>query len=48
VSAEHRDLALACGDMDRYANAKNIIAQHTRFLLDRDEAERFINHMKAQ
>jgi serine/threonine-protein kinase HipA len=48
VSAEHRDLALACGDMGRYANAKNIISQHTRFLLDRDEADKIINHMKAQ
>jgi serine/threonine-protein kinase HipA len=48
VSAEHRDLALARGDMGRFANAKNIISQHTRFLLDRDEADKIINHMKAQ
>jgi serine/threonine-protein kinase HipA len=34
--------------MGRYANAKNIISQHTRFLLDRDEADKIINHMKAQ
>ncbi len=36
-----------CGDMGRYANAKNIISQHARFLLDRDEAEKIIKDMKT-
>jgi len=40
VSIERRDLALDCGDMGRYANAKNILSQHVRFLLDKDEAEK--------
>ena len=48
VSVERRDLALECGDMGRYANAKNILSQHARFLLDRGEAEKIVNDMKAQ
>ncbi len=48
VSQERRDLALDCGDQGRYANAKNILSQHARFLLDRAEAEKIVNDMKAQ
>jgi serine/threonine-protein kinase HipA len=48
VSVERRDLALDCGDMGRYANAKNILSQSARFLLDRGEAEKIINDMKTQ
>jgi len=48
VSQERRDLALDCGDQGRYANAQNILSQHARFLLDRAEAERIVNDMKAQ
>jgi serine/threonine-protein kinase HipA len=48
VSIERRDLALDCGDMGRYANAKNILSQHARFLLDRGEAEQIVNNMKVQ
>jgi len=48
VSVERRDLALDCGDQGRYANAKNILSQHARFLLDRAEAEKIVNDMKAQ
>jgi serine/threonine-protein kinase HipA len=48
VSIERRDLALDCGDMGRYANAKNILSQHPRFLLDKDEAEKIITDMKAR
>ena len=48
VSIERRDLALDCGDMGRYANAKNILSQHARFLLDKDEAEKIVNNMKAR
>ena len=48
VSVERRDLALACGDMGRYANANNILSQHARFLLDRDEADKIVDDMKAQ
>lgn len=48
VSTERRDLALECGDQGRYANAKNILSQHARFLLDRSEAEKIVKDMKAQ
>lgn len=48
VSRERRDLALDCGDQGRYANAKNILSQRARFLLDSAEAERIVNDMKAQ
>jgi serine/threonine-protein kinase HipA len=48
VSTEHRDLALDCGDQGRYANAKNILSQHARFLLDGDEAQKIVDDMKAQ
>ena len=34
--------------MGRYANAKNMISQHARFLLDRDEAEKIVNDLKSQ
>jgi serine/threonine-protein kinase HipA len=48
VSIERRDLAMACGDAGRYANAGNLMSQHVRFLLDRDEAQRLIDEMEAQ
>ena len=48
VSVERRDLALECGDQGRYANAKNILSQHARFLLDRGEADKIVTDMKAQ
>jgi serine/threonine-protein kinase HipA len=48
VSTERRDLALDCGDMGRYANAKNMLSQHARFLLGKDEAEKIVNEMKAR
>ena len=48
VSQERRDLAMECGDMGRFANAKNILSQHARFLLDRDEAEKIVSDMRAQ
>lgn len=47
ISLERRDLALDCGDQGRYANAKNILSQHARFLLERPEAEKIVNDMKA-
>jgi transcriptional regulator with XRE-family HTH domain len=40
--------ALECGDQGRYANATNILSRHARFLLDRGEAEKIVNDMKAQ
>jgi serine/threonine-protein kinase HipA len=48
VSLDHRDLALVCGDQGRFANAKNILSQHARFLLQKGEAEKIIADTKAQ
>jgi serine/threonine-protein kinase HipA len=48
VSVDRRDLAMECGDMGRYANAKNIVSQHARFLLDRGEAEKIVDDIKMQ
>ncbi len=48
VAQERRDLAMDCGDMGRYANAKNILSQHARFLLEKDEAGKIVNDMQKQ
>jgi len=48
VAQERRDLAMDCGDVGRYANARNILSQHARFLLEKDEAERIVRDMTEQ
>jgi serine/threonine-protein kinase HipA len=48
VSLDRRDLALVCGDQGRFANAKNILSQHVRFLLPKDEAEKIITDIRKQ
>ena len=48
VSIERRDLAMACGDLGRYANANNLMSQAARFLLSRDEAARIVDDMEAR
>lgn len=48
VSLERRDLALACGDWGRYANAENMLSQCTRFHLERDAAQAVIAEMKER
>ena len=35
-----------CGDMGRFANARNLLSQHARFLLEKDEAEKIVSEMK--
>lgn len=47
VSLDRRDLALVCGDQGRFANAKNILSQHARFLLQKKEAEDIIANTQA-
>jgi serine/threonine-protein kinase HipA len=46
VSIERRDLALACGDMGRYAHADNLLSQSARFLVTADEAIAIIDTME--
>ena len=48
IALEHRDLAMQCGDMGRFANSRNILSQHARFLLEKDEAEKIVSEMKNQ
>lgn len=46
VSIERRDLALICGDAGRYAHAKNLLSQSTRFMLSPPEAQAVIQTME--
>jgi serine/threonine-protein kinase HipA len=46
ISIEHRDLALACGDMGRHAHADNLRSQSARFLVNADEAKAIIDTME--
>jgi len=45
VGQERRDLAMESGDLGRYANAKNLLSQHARFLLEKEEAEKIVQDM---
>jgi serine/threonine-protein kinase HipA len=45
VAQDRRDLAMEAGDLGRFANAKNILSQHTRFLLELDEAKAIVSEM---
>jgi serine/threonine-protein kinase HipA len=47
ISTEHRDLALECGDMGRFANAENLLTQCERFYLSPDDAGTLIGQMQA-
>ena len=47
VSQDHQDLAMDCGDLGRFANASNILSQHARFLLNKDEADEIVKDMRA-
>jgi len=38
IALERRDLAMVCGSAGRYANRENLISQHGRFLLSKEEA----------
>jgi serine/threonine-protein kinase HipA len=46
VSLERRDLALICGDEGRSANARNLLSQSRRFLLEPDEAAKMLGDIK--
>ena len=41
-------LAMACGDLGRLANVKNILSQSGRFLLKKDEAKEIVDSMAEQ
>lgn len=44
IATERRDLAMACGNEGRYANKKNLLSQHARFLLDEEDATIILNN----
>jgi serine/threonine-protein kinase HipA len=44
IGQDHRDLTMVCGDKGRFANATNILLQHARFLLERDDGGK--NHRR--
>lgn len=46
ISIEHRDLALVCGDMGRYAHVDNLLSQSVRFLLKPEDARKIIDDME--
>lgn len=48
VSIERRDLAMACGDLGRYANAGNLMSQAARFLLSTDQAAYIVDDLEAR
>ena len=41
-------MAMACRDMGRFVNAKNILSQYARFLLKEEEAAKIVNDMVNQ
>jgi serine/threonine-protein kinase HipA len=45
IAQDHRDLAMEIGDQGRYANAKNLLSQHNRFLLGEEEAKAIVSGM---
>lgn len=48
IAQDRRDLAMEAGDLGRYVNVKNLLSQHARFLLDKEEAEKILNEIKGQ
>jgi serine/threonine-protein kinase HipA len=48
VSQDRRDLAMECGRQGRFANAANILSEHPRFLLEREEAEKIVYGTQQQ
>lgn len=46
VSADRRDLAMAAGDLGRWVNARNMLSQAPRFLLDPAEASAMVDTME--
>jgi serine/threonine-protein kinase HipA len=45
IAQDRRDLAMEVGDQGRFANAKNVLSQHTRFLLEEEQARTLVSDM---
>jgi len=48
IAQDRRDLAMDAGDQGRFANAKNLLSQRARFLLDEDEARAIVSDMSER
>ncbi len=48
VSQDRRDLAMECGNAGRFANARNLLSQSARFLLEQGDAIAIIDAMEEQ
>jgi serine/threonine-protein kinase HipA len=48
IAQDRRDLAMDAGDHGRFANAKNLLSQRARFLLDEQEAGTIVSDMTEQ
>jgi serine/threonine-protein kinase HipA len=48
VSLEHRDLALVCGDLGRWANGRNLLSQSARFLVEPEKARALVDEMHGR
>jgi len=46
IGIQRRDLAMICGDSGRVASFNNLLSQHHRYLLKREEAETAIRNME--
>lgn len=46
ISMDRRDLAMICGNQGRFSNAKNILSQHARFLLEYEQAKIILEGME--
>jgi serine/threonine-protein kinase HipA len=46
VSKEKRDLAMACGRFNRYANRTNLLSEHAQFKLSLDQARALVDQVQ--
>jgi serine/threonine-protein kinase HipA len=46
VSQEKRDLAMACGRFNRYANRTNLLSEHAQFKLSLDQARALVDEVQ--
>lgn len=47
IATESRDLAMNCGPFGRAAKIANIVAGHSRFLLEKEQAKAIADHIKS-
>jgi len=48
IAQDRRDLAMDAGDQGRFANAKNLLSQRARFLLDEQDARAIVSDMSER